>query len=145
MGSEENKSIVRRSIEEIWGAQNVAGIGELFSTEYVGNFAVLPTPLRGVEALKEFASHYFTAFPDMRFQIEDLFGEEDRVVVRWSAQGTNTGSLMGNPPTGRKVTVPGMWIHRLDGNQIVEQWGINDTLGMLQQMGVIPGGAAVSS
>lgn len=138
MTTEANKVTARRALEEMWNQCSIAPVDELFTEDYIGNFAVLPEPLRGREALKAFASAYFVAFPDIRFTIEDLFADGDRVLLRWTAQGTHTGPLMGIPPTGKHITVPGIWIHRFEGGKIAEEWGINDTLGMMRQLGVIP-------
>ena len=80
-----------------------------------------------------------TAFPDIRVRIEDLFAADDKVVVRWSSHGTHRGELQGIPPTHRPVTMTGIAIYRLAGGKIVEEWMNTDMLGMLRQLGVIPG------
>lgn len=138
MSTDENKALVRRTIEEVWNKGSLAGVDELLATDYVGHFAILPEPVRGHTAFKQFASHYFTAFPDIRVTIDDLVADGDKVVVRWTARGTHRGELMGIPPTGKPVTVTGMWIHRVAGGRIAEQWGVFDALGMMQQLGTIP-------
>jgi hypothetical protein len=68
---------------------------------------------------------------------EDLTAEDDRVVLRWTARGTNTGEMMGMPATGKPATVTGMFLNRFAGGKMVEGWGNFDALGMLQQLGVI--------
>jgi predicted ester cyclase len=60
------------------------------------------------------------------------------VVTRWSATGTHVEVLAGITPTGKRVTVSGIWLHRVDGGQIVESWNTWDSLGLLQQLGVVP-------
>lgn len=65
----------------------------------------------------------------------------DTVVTRWTGSGTQAGELAGNPPippTGKKVSVMGVWIQRVAGGKVVATWDVWDTLGMLQQLGVIP-------
>jgi predicted ester cyclase len=59
-------------------------------------------------------------------------------VTCWRAIGTHTGELLGIPPTGKPVDVTGIWIDRVQGGKIVEEWGVSDQLGMLQQVGVVP-------
>ncbi|GAC1362061.1 MAG: hypothetical protein NVSMB38_45360 [Ktedonobacteraceae bacterium] len=84
---------------------------------------------------------YQTGFPDAFWHVDEMFVADDKVVTRWTASGTHTAELSGNPPippTGKKVSVAGVWIHRVAGGKIIEGWNIWDTLGMLQQMGVIP-------
>jgi predicted ester cyclase len=63
---------------------------------------------------------------------------DDLVITRWSGSGTHTGELMGIPPTRKKVAVDGIWILRIAGGKIVESWNSWDTLGLLQQLGVVP-------
>jgi steroid delta-isomerase-like uncharacterized protein len=137
--SEANKAIARRLIEEAWNRGSLAAVEELVDAGYVGNFAIQPEPLRGPEAYKGFAAGLRAAFPDLEFTVEDLIAEGDKVVVRWTNRGTHRGALMGLPPTGRRVEGTGMWIHRIAGGKIVEEWGQSDVLGLLQQLGAIPG------
>ncbi|MGH3604356.1 MAG: ester cyclase, partial [Pseudonocardiaceae bacterium] len=65
--------------------------------------------------------------------------EDDLVVERFTASGTHTGVLMGAPPSGRRIVLDGINIFRLDGDRIVERWGQLDTLGLLRQLGLVPG------
>jgi steroid delta-isomerase-like uncharacterized protein len=136
--TEENKAIVRRNFEEAWNKMNLDVVDELFATDYMGYFAVDSKPVSGIEACKQFMSGYFVAFPDAHFDIEDMFGEGEKVVARWTVRGTHKGNLGPIPPTGKRITVPGIWILRVVGGKIVEQWGINDTFGLMQQLGVVP-------
>ena len=136
--AEDNKALVRRTVEQIWNAKSLQKLDELIAADYVGHFAVLPAPLAGRDAFKQFASSYFAAFPDIVFTIDDLVAEADRVVLRWTAKGTHQGPLMGHPASGKSVTVGGVWTHRVAQGRIAEQWGVNDTLSMLRQIGALP-------
>jgi steroid delta-isomerase-like uncharacterized protein len=78
--------------------------------------------LNGVQALKSYITAVREAFPDIRFAVEDLFGEEDRVAARWSLAGTQTGSFRGKPGTGKRVAVSGNTVFRLQGGKIAEMW-----------------------
>ncbi len=69
---------------------------------------------------------------------EDVVAEGDRVVVRWSAQGSHEGELMGIPATGKPVKVTGIDISRIVAGKIVEAWGEFDGMGIMQQIGAIP-------
>ena len=138
MSTEENKAIVRRNFEESWNKRNLAVADKLFAPDYIGHFAAHPEPVSGIEAYKQFMSGYFVAFPDACFDIEDILAEGDKVVARWTVRGIHKGNLAGIPPTGKQVMVTGMWILRVAGGKIAEQWGINDTLGLMQQLGVVP-------
>ena len=65
-----------------------------------------------------------------------MAGEGDIVLTRWAATGTNTGSMLGAPPTGKPFKMFGFWMHRFDGDTIAEEWATWDTHGFLQQIGV---------
>jgi predicted ester cyclase len=84
---------------------------------------------------------YQAAFPDARWDVEEMLVTGDKVMTRWIGSGTHKGVLQGNPPlppTGKKVKVTGVWIHRIIGGKIVESWNHWDMLGMLHQLGVRP-------
>jgi steroid delta-isomerase-like uncharacterized protein len=85
---------------------------------------------------------YRAAFPDLRVEVESQVAEGDLVVTRWASTGTHEGDLPGLPASHNKVTVTGIAIDRLENGKIVEAWGNWDTLGMMQQIGAVPAGAA---
>ncbi len=138
MSAEQNKSIVRRWIEEGWNKGNIKIIDELYAANVVQHDPSSPAVVDSAETLKHYVMAFLTALPDLRFTIEDLVAEGDKVVWRFSSRGTHQGPLMGIPPTGRIAVVTGMVLFRLENSKIGEVWVNIDTLGMLQQMGVIP-------
>ena len=81
---------------------------------------------------------FMGAFPDMSFLIENLIAEEDKVVMRITSTGTHHGDLIGIAATGKKISYGEIHVVRLAGGKIVEHWGIEDQMGMMQQLGVIP-------
>ena len=78
------------------------------------------------------------AFPDLRFTIEDLIAEGDKVVYRYSATGTHKGDLSGIAATEKMVTITGMVISRILNGKVQEDWEQTDMLGLMQQLGVVP-------
>ncbi len=74
------------------------------------------------------------AFPDLKFEIDDMFAEGDKVVVRYTMTGTNQGSYMGAPPTGKKISLNGISIYKIAGGRLVESWGVFDRLSLMQQL-----------
>jgi len=78
-----------------------------------------------------------TAFPDLNLTIDDQIGEGDKVAVLWMAHGTHKSELMGIAPTGRQVTVTGMYMYRFACGKLVERSGARDMLGLMQ-LGAIP-------
>jgi predicted ester cyclase len=97
-----------------------------------------PAHRAGIAGEKQAVGLYRTAFPALHFTIEDLIVEGDRVVVRWPSRGTHLGELMGMPPTGQQRSPTGISILHCAGGKICEHWHNWDTLGLMQQLGVIP-------
>jgi len=135
MSTEQNKALVHRFFEEF----NLAVVDELVVPDYIHHDPGLPPDLqRGREAYKQIVTMFRTGFPDLKVTVEDLVAEGEKVVARWTWRGTNQGEFQGIPPTGKQVTGSGISIHRIAGGKIAEAWVNFDTLGMLQQLGVIP-------
>jgi steroid delta-isomerase-like uncharacterized protein len=135
MPSEANKAIARRYLEAVWNERNLAVIDEVIAPDCVQHNAGVPP---GREGIIQFFRMIDTAFPNARVTIEDMIAEADRVVWRFSIRATHTGPFQGIPPTGRSVTITGMNIVRMADGQVVESWGQQDNLGLLQQLGVLP-------
>jgi steroid delta-isomerase-like uncharacterized protein len=136
MTTEENKAVVRRFTDEVWNTGNLAIIDELFASTWVGHD--LPPGLApGREGLKQMVGAFRAAFSDIRATVDDQIADGDAVAWRWTFQGTHSGAFMGIPPTGKTSTLTGISIDRLASGKFVERWDSADTLGMLQQLGVI--------
>jgi len=135
MSTEENKALTRRAYEAL-NQRDLAAFYELLTPDFVLHDA--STTIQGLEAYKQWISLYFTAFPDARLTLEEMIAEGHKVVVRQTFRGTHTGELMGIPPTGKQVAVPGIFITRIVNGKAVEQWANYDNLGLMQQLGVIP-------
>ena len=139
----DNKEIVRRVLEDIWEDPGVAD--ELVSSDYVGYDPAQPEPIRGPQGVKENARQYRDAFEGARIIVKDQIAEGDTVASRWEGRGRHTGELMGIAPTGKDVVVEGQNFTRVKDGKIVEEWSNWDTLGMLQQIGAVPSGAAAQT
>jgi steroid delta-isomerase-like uncharacterized protein len=136
--SEENKTLVRRSFEEVFNQGNLDAVEEIFASDYVLHDPTSPEEIRGTEGMKQYVSMYRTAFPDLQQTIEDQFAEGEKVATRLTGRGTHQGELMGIPPTGNRVEAPGIVINRISSGKIAESWANYDAMGMMQQLGVIP-------
>ncbi len=135
------KEIARRLTEDPWRGK-VDEVIELVADDYVGHVPGAPEPIRGKEGFRGFIDAYLTGFPDGKITVDEVIAEGEIVAHRWTATGTNTGELMGMPPTGKQVTVTGIAYARIVDGQLREDWTSWDTAGMLQQLGVIPETAA---
>jgi steroid delta-isomerase-like uncharacterized protein len=128
---------IERYSTEVWAQGNLDAIDDIFASDYVRHGPALEGGTsEGAKSLKELVGVYRTAFPDLQVPVEASTGEGDVVITRWSATGTNTGEMLGIPPTGKPIEIFGFWMHRFEGGQIVEEWATWDTHGFLAQMDV---------
>lgn len=137
MTIQENKSLVRRLMEEVFNRGNFEVASEIVPADYHSHDP-LPGEAPGRAGMAANIQAIRTAFPDVRFEAEQILAEGDRVVVRWRAMGTQRGAFVGIPATGKTSVTIGMTMYRVAGGQIVESWNNWDALGMLQQLGVLP-------
>jgi steroid delta-isomerase-like uncharacterized protein len=140
VSANENKATVRRIPDEIFNQGNLSVVDELFAPDYVLHDPGVPGgELRGLEAFKEqWVSMFRTAFPDLRIVIEDQVAEGDKVASRYTGSGTHQGELRGFPPTNNRVEATGTITSRLAEGKIVEEWNNFDSMGMMQQLGIVP-------
>lgn len=136
MSTEENKAGIRR-LYEAFNQKNLAVVDELIASNYVGHIAGLED-MRGPEGVKQSSTPFFTAFPDIHLAVEDMVGEGDKVVTRYTVTGTHQGEFLGVAPTGKQATFTGMSMARIEGGKTVEEWEVWDMLGLMQQLGAIP-------
>ena len=139
MSAEENKELVRRYWEAV-DREPMAAIDAFVAQEYIDHNPPLGSP-PGRESLKQTLAVLQAAFPDTKHTVEEIIAEGDRVVTRMTVRATQTGEILGIPPTGRQVTTTGLTIHRVAGGRLVEHWAQFDAFGLLQQLGAIPAAA----
>jgi len=138
MAADQNKTIVRRFFDEVCNGRKLSVADELFAVNHVYHDPSVPEAGNGPEGVKQVVATYQTAFPDAHWGVEEMIAaENDLVVTRWRGRGTHKLDLQGIPPTGKQVSVPGIFIHRIANDRIAESWVVWDTLGMLQQLGVV--------
>ncbi len=136
--SAENEAAVRRALEEAWNKGNLAVLDEVTAANHVAHDPANPNPGRGPQGEKQLVAMYRAAFPDLQVAIDEMISAEDTVVTRWTARGTHKGDLMGIAPTGKQIAITGITIDRMAGGKAEESWSNWDTLGMMQQLGVVP-------
>lgn len=128
----------RRFFEELLGRANWAAAPEILAPDVVMHHPSSPEPVQGIAKVQGFLGAFRAGFPDMQMTVEDVVGNGDKAAVRWRMRGTQTAELFGIPPTGKQVTVAGISVVRVVDGKIVEDWVSEDTLGMMQQLGLIP-------
>ena len=121
---ERNKAVVRRMVDEVLNAGRLDAIDELYAP------GLAPAARRWIAPFR-------TSFPDMHMEIVDLIAEGDKVVGRFTCSGTHLGEWLGDAPTGRRFEkVDEVYIFQLREGRIVHAWGIEDTLGRREQLGL---------
>jgi steroid delta-isomerase-like uncharacterized protein len=136
--SEENKALIRRFVEEAFNEGNLDVADEVYASGFVSHEPAGPVE-RGPEYVKQFVGTYRSAFPDGHTTVEDVIAEGDEVAYRWRFRGTHRGELMGIAPTGKVVAITGITVDRISGGRIEEEWNNFDQLGVLRQLGAVPG------
>ena len=122
--SEPNKAVVRRLVEEVLNGGRLEVIDELYAPALVAE-------------AKAWIASFRASFPDMHMEIVDLIAEEDQVVGRFTCSGTHLGAWLDHAPTGRRFeNIAEVSIYRVRNGRIVESWGLEDTLGRLEQLGL---------
>lgn len=137
MNDQSPKAIARRFIQA-WNAGGQGVVDELAHPDLLVHYSHFPQPLRGREAFKEALTQTFASFPDMRIEADEPLVAGDRAVVQWRYRGTHqAGELFGVQPGGTTVRVDGITVYRIVDGQVVEERGIVDNLGLLQQIGAL--------
>lgn len=137
MSGQDNKAIVRRYYDEVLNQRKLNVLDELAVEDYVEHDP-FPGQGNGRSDLNARVELILGAFNPYRFAVEDVIGEADKVVVRWTATGTHSGDFMGIPSTARKFTIAGIDIHTVRGGRMAEHWHVVDQLALMQQLGIIP-------
>jgi steroid delta-isomerase-like uncharacterized protein len=125
MSTAENRQVIERYLEAISGNPKPPALVD----QYVAD---------ADEALKQHIADAEAAFPRYELLAEDLFAEDNKVVLRFNLHGTHQGDFMGIPATGREINVPGIIIYHLADGKITAHWMQIDSMAMMQQLGVQP-------
>ncbi len=115
----------------------------IYAQDCVAYDPFYPEPLRGRAAIEKDAADTFRAFPDVRFEVINIFEKGDRAVGEMRMTGTNNGPLATPtgevPATGKRVEMRGALVGRINAeNLIVEERRYYDTGTMMQQLGLAP-------
>lgn len=139
--SEESKTVVRRFLDDGFNGRNLMVLDEVVADDFTNHDPPFPGLAPGVDGMKQIFGAFWSAFPDVRATVEDLIAESDKVVLSTVLEGTHDGELAGIPPTGRRVRIRVNEIFRVSGGKLRERWGIVDQMGLMQQLGALPGSA----
>jgi len=138
--SAENKVLVQRMVDVVQNQHQLDCMGDFFEPNFVNHLDHAPdSPLNSIEKAQQVFTQMFTAFPDLRVTIQHQVAEGDTVMTHKIFQGTHQGAFMGVAPSGKPISFGVIDILRLENGKIVEHWAIQDRLGLMQQLGLLPG------
>ena len=129
--------LVLRFIKEVFNNKNIDAIDDFIEEKATDR---TPWPGYGSDRaeVKRGLADFIAAFPDLNVTIDDVISEKNKVVVRSTMTGTNTGSFMGMPPTGKRIEVGGIDIIEVKGSKLGDHWGYVDNAAMMMQLGLMP-------
>ncbi len=130
--AEENKAIARRFLEEL-AKENLDVIDELAAPDFVDR-SLMPGQGPTREDYKRSVAEYLEAFPITSFTIEEQIAEGNKVVTKYTESGIQRREVMGIPPTGEEESYEGIYIHRISGGKITEEWDITDAFPALEKL-----------
>jgi len=141
MGTDANKQLIRDYIDAIDenSTDDWSVLDEFIAEDFVAHNPPLPGVSLDREGMKQAAEIFRVATPG-RHEIPLQVAENDLVVSYIIGRGSHEGELMGIPATHKHVETAGIAIHRIRDGKIVEYWSVTDVAGVLQQVGVLPGG-----
>lgn len=131
-----HKQLIHRYFEEWANRGDPAAAEQLIATNVVLHNP--PNVLHGLEEYKTRMAAFHSAFPDLRYTLEDQIAEGDKTVVRWTLRGTQTGEFQGHPASGRSFAITGVSLFRIAAGKIQEITVNMDRLGLMEQLGWLP-------
>jgi steroid delta-isomerase-like uncharacterized protein len=136
------KQLIDKFVEELWNKRRLEVADEIFTSDCVTHQLRSGAPVdaqpRGPQAIKEHIAGWVASFPDLRFSVEQILSEGDRVATQLLMEGTHQGTWLGIPATGKKMKIRMFTVHRVVQGKVVEDWVLVESLGVFQQLGVVP-------
>lgn len=130
-------SAAHRYADEVWNGRNMDVCDEIFTSDHVYHDPLLPDLPHGPEGVRRRVGIYLGAVPDARLTEDEWVEVGDRALLRWTWRGTNSGELLGIPPTNKSATTTGMHFFHLRDGRIAETWVQLDAVGFFTQLGLI--------
>lgn len=134
MNPDQVREIMRRNIQELWGASRRELIPELYAPDVVDHNPVPGQP-PGYEGLYAVMDSFTQAFPDLEMELHGVLADGDMGVDFWTFRATHTGDLPYLPATGKRVEFQGIDVTRIgEDGRIREIWHVEDLARMMAQL-----------
>ena len=132
MSIEENKATLKRMYDEVWNTGDISKVSELASPDYhYGDY-------KGPDGWGQIVSLVRSAFPDLKYTIDQVIGEGDWLAYRTTAEGTHKGKYGDIEPTNKLIKWNQVFFSQFKDGKIVTTIALGDRLAVYQQMGVAP-------
>jgi steroid delta-isomerase-like uncharacterized protein len=134
----QNSVLIRRWFDEVWNQGREETVDAMCARDVIGHGqAQHGADLQGPEHFKQFLRSFRSGFSNIHVEIHDTIEQDDKVMARWTATLTHSGTFLGIPSSGKQVRVNGMSVQRIVGSKIVEGWDNWDQLSLLVQLGAV--------
>jgi len=129
---EQNEAVINQVLALI-DERNLDEAFELYALNYIYHGPA--GELRGRDAIRGLWEVFLAGFPDLHSTVQDIISEGNKVVLRWTIEGTHTGEFLGVAPSNKEITLNIIEIFRVENGQLIEAWDQWDRLGLMQQIG----------
>lgn len=139
VGGQPLRDFLDASSQRLFNDRDTGFVDEIMHPNFIDHDP-LPGQPPGPAGTKWKIQVLHTAFPDFACRNGLVLADEEKGLAAhmYVATGTNTGSYLGSPPTGKEVTLVGIDVLRIEGRRFVERWGQTDNLATMRQLGLIP-------
>ncbi len=136
MAAEKNRQLAMQFVDDV-NRRDLAAVAATMAPEFVAHWAGRPD-VQGAEAWIAAVEPILAAVPDLQYIVDAVTAEDDLVGMRYHWTGTQSGEMRGIPATGKRVSVEGMGFFQFKDGMLIGEWAVDDTFGLLQQLGVMP-------
>jgi steroid delta-isomerase-like uncharacterized protein len=130
------KEVIRRLYQEFWNQRKLGVADQLVAQSHGLTSPHISGSTVGPTAYKKQLATFSGGFPDLRFTVEDMICEQDKIAVSWSFTGTHQGEFLGIAPTGKKVSITGITLHQIVEGKILDSQAMWDAISLFQQLGI---------
>ncbi|MFB7056197.1 ester cyclase [Streptomyces vinaceus] len=106
----------------------------MLTEHFIAHVPGSPAPLVGRDVWRLGAQAMKDAFPDLKIQVQDIFGVGDKVTVLLHFEGTHRGAFQQIEATGRRVGFGSIEVYRIEGDKIAEEWVAPDMISLMRQI-----------
>lgn len=138
MLTDETTDLARRYLEACYNDADYQTVEELAAPAFSVYYPAMQREVKGVAEWSEFLRAIRVGLPDLYVAYEHLATQKGTAVFSWETRGTHSGEFLCIAPTGRQVQWTGLTVVHVANGRILREWGEEDELSQLRQLGVIP-------